>query len=121
VGIHEHEAEQRQIPVDTYRVPISKANRAVLDSQEEGFVKVHVRKGSDEILGATIVASHAGEMISEITLAMVKGIGLGSFTDVIHPYPTQAEAIKAVAGLYTRTRLTPFVKRLFDRWMAISR
>ena len=60
-------------------------------------------------------------MISEITLAMVKGVGLGSFTEVIHPYPTQAEAIKAAAGLYTRTRLTPFVKRLFDRWMAISR
>jgi pyruvate/2-oxoglutarate dehydrogenase complex dihydrolipoamide dehydrogenase (E3) component len=80
-----------------------------------------VGKGGDRIVGATIVSSHAGEMISEITLAMVKGVGLGSFTEVIHPYPTQAEAIKAVAGLYTRTRLTPFVKRLFDRWMAISR
>jgi pyruvate/2-oxoglutarate dehydrogenase complex dihydrolipoamide dehydrogenase (E3) component len=80
-----------------------------------------VGKGGDRILGATIVSSHAGEMISEITLAMVKGVGLGAFTDVIRPYPTQAEAIKAVAGLYTRTRLTPFVKLLFDRWLAISR
>jgi hypothetical protein len=60
-------------------------------------------------------------MIGEITLAMVKGIGLGSLTDVIHPYPTQAEAIKAAAGLHARTRLTPMVKRLLDRWMAISR
>jgi pyruvate/2-oxoglutarate dehydrogenase complex dihydrolipoamide dehydrogenase (E3) component len=121
VGLHPHEAEERGIEIDTHQVPISKANRAVLDGKEEGFLKVHVKKGGDQIVGATIVSSHAGEMISEITLAMVKGVGLGSFTEVIHPYPTQAEAIKAVAGLYTRTRLTPFVKRLFDRWMAISR
>jgi pyruvate/2-oxoglutarate dehydrogenase complex dihydrolipoamide dehydrogenase (E3) component/uncharacterized membrane protein YdjX (TVP38/TMEM64 family) len=121
VGLHPHEAKERGIEIDTYQVPISKANRAVLDGKEEGFLKVHVKKGGDRIVGATIVSSHAGEMISEITLAMLKGVGLGSFTEVIHPYPTQAEAIKAVAGLYTRTRLTPFVKRLFDRWMAISR
>jgi pyruvate/2-oxoglutarate dehydrogenase complex dihydrolipoamide dehydrogenase (E3) component/uncharacterized membrane protein YdjX (TVP38/TMEM64 family) len=121
VGLHPHEAEERGIEIDTYRVPISKANRAVIDGEEEGFVKVHVEKGGDRIVGATIVSNRAGEMISEITLAMVKGIGLGAFTEVIHPYPTQAEAIKAVAGLYTRTRLTPFVKRLFDRWMWISR
>jgi pyruvate/2-oxoglutarate dehydrogenase complex dihydrolipoamide dehydrogenase (E3) component len=121
VGLHPHEAEERGVEIDTYRVPIGKANRAVIDGEEEGFVKVHVGKGGDRIVGATIVSSHAGEMISEITLAMVKGVGLGALTDVIHPYPTQAEAIKAVAGLYTRTRLTPFLKRLFDRWMAISR
>jgi pyruvate/2-oxoglutarate dehydrogenase complex dihydrolipoamide dehydrogenase (E3) component/uncharacterized membrane protein YdjX (TVP38/TMEM64 family) len=121
VGLYPHEAAERGIEIDTFQVPISKANRAVLDGEDEGFVKVHVKKGGDRIAGATIVSSHAGEMISEITLAMVKGVGLGSFTDVIHPYPTQAEAIKAAAGLYTRTRLTPFVKRLFDRWMAISR
>ena len=121
VGLHPGEAEERGIEIDTYQVPISKANRAVLDGKEEGFLKVHVKKGGDRILGATIVSSHAGEMISEITLAMVKGVGLGSFTEVIHPYPTQAEAIKAVAGLYTRTRLTPLVKGLFDRWMTISR
>ena len=121
VGLHPQEAEERGIAIDTYQVPISKTNRAVLDGLEEGFLKVHVAKGGDRIVGATMVASHAGEMLSEITLAMVKGVGLGSFTEVIHPYPTQAEAIKAVAGLYTRTRLTPFVKRLFDRWMAISR
>ncbi len=91
------------------------------DGEDEGFVKVHVRKGTDEIVGATIVAAHAGEMISELTLAMTQGIGLGAFTSVIHPYPTQAEAIKAVAGLYTRTRLTPLLKRLFGAWLRLSR
>jgi pyruvate/2-oxoglutarate dehydrogenase complex dihydrolipoamide dehydrogenase (E3) component len=93
----------------------------VTDGEEEGFVKVHVRKGKDVILGATIVAARAGEMISELTVAMTNGVGLGAFTNVIHPYPTQAEAIKAAAGLYTRTRLTPGVKRLFEAWLRITR
>lgn len=121
VGLYERDARERGVALDTYQVPIAKANRAVTDGEEEGFVKIHVRKGSDEILGATIVAAHAGEMISEITVAMVNGVGLGAFTNVIHPYPTQAEAIKAVAGLYTRTRLTPRVKRLFESWLRLSR
>ncbi len=121
VGLYERDAQQRGIEVDTYEVPIAKANRAVTDGQEEGFVKLHVRKGKDEILGATIVAAHAGEMISEVTLAMTNRIGLGGLTNVIRPYPTQSEAIKAAAGLYTKTRLTPRVKRLFESWLRFSR
>ena len=121
VGLYERDARERGIELDTYQVPIARANRAVTDGEEEGLVKIHVRKGSDEILGATVVAAHAGEMISAITLAMTRRIGLGAFTNVIHPYPTQAEAIKAAAGLYTRTRLTPRVKRIFEAWMRFSR
>lgn len=121
VGLYERDARERGIAVDTYEVPIARANRAVTDGEEEGLVKIHVRKGSDEILGATIVAAHAGEMIGGITLAMTRRIGLGAFTNVIHPYPTQVEAIKAAAGLYTRTRLTPRVKRIFEAWMRFSR
>jgi len=82
---------------------------------------VHVKRGKDEILGATIVAAHAGELISEVTLAMVSGLGLGRFLDVIHPYPTQAEAIKRVAGEHARGRLTPTVAKIFERIMAWSR
>jgi len=84
------------------------------DGEEDGFVKILTRKGSGEILGATIVARHAGEMISEITLALVAKVGLGSLAGVIHPYPTQAEAIRQIGDLYNRTRLTPTVKRLFQ-------
>ena len=121
VGLYERDARERAIEVDTYQVPIAKANRAVTDGEEEGFIKIHVRKGKDEIVGATIVAAHAGEMISEITVAMTNGVGLGALANVIHPYPTQAEAIKATAGLYTRTRLTPRVKGLFEGWLRFSR
>jgi pyruvate/2-oxoglutarate dehydrogenase complex dihydrolipoamide dehydrogenase (E3) component len=121
VGINEQEAHQQGIAVETIQVPLERVNRAVLDGEEEGFVKVHLKHGTDKILGATIVASHAGEMISEITLAVVAKLGLGTILNVIHPYPTQAEAIKRVAGEHARGRLTPTVAWLFDRIMAWSR
>jgi pyruvate/2-oxoglutarate dehydrogenase complex dihydrolipoamide dehydrogenase (E3) component len=121
VGLSEHEAKTQSIEIDTYKVPLAEVNRAVTDGEEEGFVKVHTRKGKDEILGATIVASHAGEMISQITLAMVSKLGLGSLMKVIHPYPTQAEGIKRVASAYFRTRATPTVKKVLDGWMRLRR
>ncbi len=73
-------------------------------------MKIHVKERTDRILGATIVARHAGEMINEITLAMVAGIGLRTLARVIHAYPTQAEAIKKAADAYNRTRLTPTIQ-----------
>ncbi len=118
VGLYEREANERGISVDTFQIPLSGIDRAIADGEEEGFVKIHVKKGSDRILGATIMARHAGEMISEITLAMVGKVGLGTIASVIHPYPTQAEAIKRAADAYNRTRLTPFVKGLLERWLA---
>ena len=121
VGMYERDAQERGIAVDTFIRPLNDVDRAIADGEEEGFVKIHVRKGTDEILGATIVARHAGEMLSEITLAMVGHFGLGTLSNVIHPYPTQAEAIKQVADAYNRTRLTPFIKGLFTRWLAWRR
>ena len=94
---------------------------AVTDSEDEGFVKIHAKKGSDRILGATVVASHAGEMISEVTLAIVNKLGLGAILNTIHPYPTQAEALKRAAGAYVRTRATPRVSRFLERFMALRR
>lgn len=121
VGINEAEAEKQGIPIQTFIKPLSEVDRAVVDGETEGMVKIHVKRGSDKILGATIVARHAGEMISEITLAMVNKIGLGALAAVIHPYPTQAEAIRQTGDLYNRTRLTPFVKKLFTRFLAWRR
>lgn len=121
VGMYERDARQAGIEVDTYVQELKDVDRAVTDGERDGFVKVHVKKGTDKILGATIVTRHAGEMISEITLAMENGVGLGKISRVIHPYPTQAEGIRKLGDAYRRTRLTPFVKRLFEHWLAWTR
>jgi pyruvate/2-oxoglutarate dehydrogenase complex dihydrolipoamide dehydrogenase (E3) component len=121
VGINAAEAEKQGIQIQTFIKPLSEVDRAVVDGETDGLVKIHVKAGTDRILGATIVARHAGEMISEITLAMVGKIGLGALAAVIHPYPTQAEAIRQTGDLYNRTRLTPFVKNLFTRFLAWRR
>ncbi|MEO8746726.1 MAG: FAD-dependent oxidoreductase, partial [Rhodanobacter sp.] len=103
VGMYVRQARTLDIPVKTFTILMHDVDRAVADSEEAGFVKIHVREGSDQILGATIVARHAGEMINEVTLAMQAGIGLGTLSRVMHPYPTQAEAITKAAEAYLRT------------------
>ena len=121
VGLYARDAEKRGMAVDTYLRPFAEVDRAVADGEEDGFVKVHVRRGTDTIVGATIVARHAGEMINELTLAMTAGIGLGRLASVIHPYPTQAEAIRQTGDMYNRTRLTPTVRKLFVAWLRWTR
>ena len=106
VGIYVREANRLGIPVKTFTIPMHAVARAVADGEDRGFVKIHVAEGSDRILGATIVARHAGEMINEITLAMVHGIGLRALAKVIHAFPTQADAIRKAADAYNRTRMT---------------
>ncbi len=105
VGLYVRQAREQDVPVKTFTIPMHDAYRAMCDSEEEGFVKIHVREGTDQILGATIVARHAGEMIHEITLAMVAGIGLSTLGSVIYASPTQGEAIKKAADAYNLTRL----------------
>ena len=121
VGLSEAEAALRGIAIRTFTQEMSAVDRAVLDGETAGMAKVHVREGTDQIVGATIVAAHAGEIISELTLAIAAGIGLGRIAGVIHPYPTQAEAIKKIADAYNRTRLTPSRKRLLARLLAWRR
>jgi pyruvate/2-oxoglutarate dehydrogenase complex dihydrolipoamide dehydrogenase (E3) component len=118
VGLYVRQARAQDIPVKTFTIPTHDVDRAIADGEEAGFVKIHVKERTDRILGATIVARHAGEMISEITLAMVAGIGLRTLARVIHAYPTQAEAIKKAADAYRRTRLTPTIQSLLRRWLA---
>jgi pyruvate/2-oxoglutarate dehydrogenase complex dihydrolipoamide dehydrogenase (E3) component len=107
VGLYVREATDQSIPVKTITVMMHDTDRAIIDGQEKGFVKIYVRDGTDEILGATIVASHAGEMINEITLAIDAGIGLSVLAKVVHAYPTQASAIKMAADAFARSRMTP--------------
>ncbi len=121
VGLYEKDAKEKGIEVTTFTQPLSEVDRAILDGETEGFVRVHVRKGTGEILGATIVAEHAGDMLAELTLAMTHKIGLGKIAATIHPYPTQSEAIRKVADQYNRTRLTPRVKAIMTKLLAWRR
>jgi pyruvate/2-oxoglutarate dehydrogenase complex dihydrolipoamide dehydrogenase (E3) component len=120
VGLYVQDAWEQSIPVKTFTVLLHDVDRAVIDGEEEGFVKIHVKEGTDRILGATVVARHAGEMINGISLAITAGIGLRAFSRVIHAYPTQAEAIKMAADTYSRTRLTPALRALSRCWLTGS-
>lgn len=121
VGMYAHEAHEQGIEVDNYKFGMAENDRAIAEGEAEGFVKVTVKKGTDKILGATIVAAHAGEMINEISVAMAAGMGLGKIGGVIHPYPTQSEAIKRAAGLYNQTRLTPTIAKVMKGWLKFQR
>ena len=121
VGLDAKQAQAKGIPVQTLVQPLAEVDRAVLDGDPDGFVKIHIRQGTDRLLGATIVAPHAGDLLSEVTLAMVGRLGLKTLARTIHPYPTQAEALKKVGDAYNRTRLTPFVKSLLTTWLGWTR
>ena len=117
VGLSERQASEQGVELDAFTQPLSEVDRAVLEGEDKGFVKIHVKKGTDRIIGATIVAEHAGDMIAEVTLAMTNNIGLGKIARTIHPYPTQADAIRKIGDQYNRTRLTPLVQSLFSKWL----
>jgi pyruvate/2-oxoglutarate dehydrogenase complex dihydrolipoamide dehydrogenase (E3) component len=120
-GLYEHAAHERGIQTRSYRFEAAEIDRAITDGATRGFIKIIVKKGTDHILGATIVASRAGDLISEISVAMAAGMGLGKLGDVIHPYPTQAEIIKRVAGVYKKTLLTPRIAGLLRWWLKVQR
>ena len=112
VGMYEEEAQAKGIDCHTIKISFDDVDRALADGETEGFLKILHKRGSDKILGATIVARHGGEMISEITAAMIGEMGLSKLSTVIHPYPTQASAIKQAADAYRRTLLTEKTKKL---------
>ncbi len=121
VGMYEADAKAKGIDVDTFTFNLDDVDRAILDGEVEGFARVHVKKGTDKILGATIVASHAGDLISEITVAMKGGLGLGTIGGTIHPYPTQAEVIKRVANAWRKTTFKPGKKKFLAKLFAWAR
>jgi pyruvate/2-oxoglutarate dehydrogenase complex dihydrolipoamide dehydrogenase (E3) component len=120
VGISAEEAEQRD-DVETLTVSLEEVDRPRLDGETEGFFRVHLRRGTDHILGATLVAEHAGDMISQLTQAMVGRIGLGKLGETIFPYPTQAEVLRRAADQWRRRKLQPRVRRAFEWFFRLSR
>ena len=121
VGLYEADAHRKGIEVETFTQPLADVDRAILDGEDAGFARVHVRKGSDRILGATIVAADAGNLISEVSVAMKAGAGLGTIGGVIHPYPTQAEALRKAANQLRKARFTDRQKALLSRLFAWRR
>ena len=115
VGMYEKDARDKGLEVESLTLHLKDVDRAILDGADEGFLRVHVQKGSKEgkILGATLVAEHAGDMIGELCLAVTHGIGLDKIASVIHPYPTQGEVVKKAADTWRRGKLTPTVKKVF--------
>ncbi|HET8623617.1 MAG TPA: mercuric reductase [Gemmatimonadales bacterium] len=119
VGMYEADARTAGHAVDTLTLPLEDNDRARLDGEQEGFLRVHLERGTDRILGATLVAEHAGDIISEITVAMVNRVGLGGIGAAIHPYPTQAEIVRRAADTWRRGKLTPAVRRAFGWFFRI--
>ena len=121
VGINEAEAKDQKLEVDVIKYGIDDLDRAIADSEDEGFVKVIVQKGSDKILGATIVGSHAGDMITEFVSAMKHGIGLNKILGTIHIYPTHSEANKFAAGLWKQKNKPENLLRWVEKFHAWRR
>lgn len=114
VGHTPESAAAAGIATETIQVGMEEVDRALLDGEEEGFLKVHLARGKDRIVGATLVAEHAGEMIGTLTLAITRRVGLGGIAGMIQPYPTQADILLKAANQWRRGKLTPGVRRLFD-------
>jgi pyruvate/2-oxoglutarate dehydrogenase complex dihydrolipoamide dehydrogenase (E3) component len=119
VGVYETEAREKGRRVDTITVPLSDVDRAIVDEERDGFVRLHHERG--RLLGCTIVAAHAGEMIAEPTFAITHRGTLGDLALTIHPYPTQTEALRMAGDLYRRSMLTPRVKRWLERYFRWTR
>ena len=116
IGITNH-----NVDIETFTQPLSTIDRAVIDGKEDGFVKVLVKRNTDKIVGATIVAADAGNLISEITVAMKAGVGLSTIGATIHPYPTQADALRKAAHQMRKARFSARQKALLRRFFAWQR
>ncbi|MGH9847659.1 MAG: mercuric reductase, partial [Blastocatellia bacterium] len=116
VGYYEAGARKAGYDVATITQELADNDRAILEGETEGFARVHYDRKTGKILGGTIVARHAGEMIGELTIAITTGQKMSALAAAIHPYPTQAEALKRIGDAFMREKLTPRVKALFKKW-----
>lgn len=121
VGMTHRDAQQRASEIATFTRELAETDRAILDGETEGFVRIHVDKRSSRLMGATMVGAHAGESIGEAVLALKQHLKVGDLSGVIHPYPTQAEALKRAADLQLRSRLSPRVRRIFEKFLSFRR
>lgn len=119
IGVSAAAALEAGRQVQTITIPLADVDRAVLDEETDGFVRIHHERGRP--IGCTIVASHAGEIIGEVAFAMTHGGTLSDLSATIHPYPTQANALHQAGDQYRRTLLTPRVRAWMERYFRWTR
>ena len=120
VGISEKQAIDEKIFHKIYKSPVANVDRARTEGKTDGFIKLIIGKRGT-ILGVTIVAPHAGELLAEYTLAINKGLKIQDIYDTIHIYPTFSELNKFGAGQYMRTLFSPFMKKFLQWWNGFER
>ncbi|MGY3923124.1 FAD-dependent oxidoreductase [Aeromonas jandaei] len=116
VGLNQKEARAQGIPFELTRFELAELDRAIADGERQGFIEVLTVPGKDQILGATIVGTHAGERIAEFVLAMRHRLGLGKILATIHAYPTLMEGNKYLAGEWRRARQPATLLALLTRY-----
>ena len=121
VGYDPEGARAAGFQVDTITIPMAESDRAVLDGEQAGFLRLHLLRGSDRILGATVVSSHAGELISELSLAITHKLGLRKMGGIIRPYPTRSEVLSRACGQWQRGRLSPAIRKIIEAFLGIFR
>jgi pyruvate/2-oxoglutarate dehydrogenase complex dihydrolipoamide dehydrogenase (E3) component len=120
VGLYEKDALGRGFDVATFTLPLQVVDRAVIEG-DDGFARVHVERRSGRILGATLVGQNAGEMIAEMSLAIITRRTLGTISNTIHPFPTEGEIWKRRADEWNLSRLTPPLRRLLQGYLRLRR
>jgi pyruvate/2-oxoglutarate dehydrogenase complex dihydrolipoamide dehydrogenase (E3) component len=119
VGVSSADADRSNGRLSTITIPLDEVDRAIVDDEVDGFVRVHHERG--RLLGCTVVASHAGEMIGEVAYAMTRQGTLGSLSSTVHPYPTVSEAFRKAGDAYRRQALTPRLRTWLERYFRWTR
>jgi len=120
VGKYSWQLEKLNVPYDTYTKFYQRLDRALCEGKK-GFVKIHVKKGSDEILGATAVGGPAGELICLLTSGMFNGLGLSKIGACVYPYPSWAEGIKHLADQYNKKQVGGKTKTIIQSVLSLRK
>jgi pyruvate/2-oxoglutarate dehydrogenase complex dihydrolipoamide dehydrogenase (E3) component len=121
VGASRRELDAAGTPFDAFRFAFADLDRGRTDSTREGYAEVLTQRGTDRLLGATIVGEDAGELISPLVVLMTTGQGLAALSSLVLPYPTRSEYLRRLVDAWNRTRLTPRTAKLLRGWLEFAR
>ena len=121
VGASSRDLDRAGRAFDRYRVEFGELDRGLTDDSADGYAEVLTVRGTDRILGATIVGKDAGEQLSPVVLALTLGLGLERLGPLVLPYPTRSEYLRRIIDAHARTRLTPLTARTLRWWLTRTR